>query len=245
VPYVRRSGLSRSAIIMGLHGSLMRFAVWNMRWATRYAGFAARPIVGAYASIEVIACGLRERDARATIMYTPAPGRTAHHVRVNEAGRWRPVETTQMADFSRPVVSRVLIPAARIGQRYRVRATSRLGWSISSPTITVKEATIYEPTLLTTAPSSDGSVTFSWVMAETYDPMVYFLAVEDARGVNQAAIYTREASWTYPRIRAASLSVGAAPPPRLTRGETFRAKLVLVDYQGWVSHIAEQAFVMS
>jgi hypothetical protein len=229
---------------MGLHSSLMRFAVCNMRWATRYAGFAARPIVRAYASVEVIACGLRERDARAAIMYTPAPGHTAHHVRVYDCRRWRPVETARMADFSRPIVCRVLIPAARIGQRYRVRATHWLGWSISSPTITVKEATIYEPKLLTTAPSSDKSVTFSWVAAEAYDPMVYFLAVEDARGVNQAAIYTREASWTYPRITAASLSLGPAPPPRLTRGETFTAKLVLVDYQGWVSHVAEQAFAM-
>jgi hypothetical protein len=149
-----------------------------------------------------------------------------------------------MSDFSRPVVSRVLVPAARLGQRYRMRATDRRGWSISSPTITVKEATIYEPKLLTAAPSSDGSVTFSWVAAEAYDPMVYFLAVEDAAGVNQAAIYTREATWTYPRIRTASLSIGAAPPPRLTRGGMFTAKLVLVDYQGWVSHIAEQAFAM-
>lgn len=75
-------------------------------------------------------------------------------------------------------------------------------------------------------------------------PWWYFLAVEDAKGVNQAAIYTREVSWTYPRPGEASLSLGPARPPRLTRGETYAAKLVLVDYQGWVSHIAEQAFTM-
>jgi len=149
-----------------------------------------------------------------------------------------------MADFSRPIVCRVLIPAARIGQRYRMGATNALGWSMSSPTITVKEATIYDPKLLTITPSSAATVTFSWAAAEAYDPMVYFLAVDDGRGVNQAAIYTRELSWTYPRTRTASLSLGPARPPRLTRGETYEAKLVLVDYQGWVSHIAERSFTI-
>jgi hypothetical protein len=215
-----------------------------MRWATRYAGFAARPIVRAYASVEVIACGLRERDARVAIIYSPSPGRMDHHARVYHHRRWRPVETVQMADFSRPIVCRVLIPAARVGQRYRMHAMNRLGWSISSPTITVKEATIYEPKLLTINSSSDATVTFSWAVAEAHDPMVYFLAVEDASGVNRAAIYTREVSWTYPRTRAASLSLGPARPPRFTRGETYTARLILVDYQGWVSHIAERTFVL-
>jgi hypothetical protein len=229
---------------MRAHTSFMRFLVWNMRWATRYAGFAVRPMVRAYASVEVIACGLRERDARVAIMYSPAPGRTDYHARLYDHGRWRPVETVQMADFTSPSVHRVLIPRAHIGQRYRMRAKNRLGWSISSPTITVKEATIYEHRLLTITPSSDATVTFSWVAAETYDPMVYFLAVEDAVGVNQAAIYTREVSWTYPWTRAASLSLGPARPPGLIRGETYAAKLVLVDYHGWVSHIAEQGFAL-
>jgi hypothetical protein len=53
--------------------------------------------------------------------------------------------------------------------------------------ITVKEATIYEPTLLMVTPTSDTTVTFSWASAEAYDPMLYFLAVEDARGANNAA----------------------------------------------------------
>ncbi len=229
---------------MGAHNSLMRFMVWNMRWMTRYVGFVARPIARAYAGVEVIACGLRERDARVAIIYTPASGRTGHHARVYDRQRWRPVETVQMDDFSSPAICQVLIPGARIGQRYRMRATNRLGWGISSSTITVKEATIHEPKLLTVTPSSDESVTFSWAMAEACDPMVYFLAVEDARGVNHAAIYTREVSWTYPRTREASLSLGPARPRRLTRGETYTAKLVLVDYQGWVSHIAERSFLL-
>ncbi len=230
--------------LMGTGSNLMRFMVWNMRWMSRYLGFVARPIVRAYAGIEVIACGLRGRDGRVAIIYTPASGRTGHHARVYDRRRWRPVESVQMGDFSGPVVCQVLIPTARIGQRYRMCATNRLGWKISSPTITVKEATIYDPRLLTVTPTSDVTVTFSWAMAEAHDPMLYFLAVEDARGVNNAAIYTREVSWTYPRTWAASLSLGPAWPPRLTRGETYAAKLVLVDYQGWVSHIAERSFTM-
>ena len=56
--------------------------------------------------------------------------------------------------------------------------------------------------------------------------------------------YAREVSWTYPRTKDASLSLGPARPRRLTRGETCTAKLVLVDYQGWVSHVAEQSFTV-
>lgn len=227
---------------MGANTSVMRFMVWNLRWMTRNLGFVARPIVRAYAGVEVIACGLRGRDRRVAIIYTPASGRTGHHACVYDRRRSRPVESVQIADFSGPVVCQVVIPTARVGERYRMRATNRLGWRISSPTITVKEATVYEPRLLTVTRSSDASVTFSWAMAEAYDPMVYFLAVEDARGVNNAAIYTREVSWTYPRTGAASLSLGPARRARLARGETYTAKLVLVDYQGWVSHIAEQSF---
>jgi len=121
-------------------------------------------------------------------------------------------------------------------------AKTRLGWSISSPIITIKKVTIYEPELLKIIPSSDGSVAFSWHKAEAYDPMIYFLAIEDMREGIKAAVYTRESSWTYPRVKDASLSLGPAQPPRLTSGEMHVAKLVLIDYEGWVSHIAERSF---
>jgi len=229
--------------LMRATGALMRFLVWNMRWMTRHAGFLARPMVRAYAAVEVIACGLRERDGRVAIIYTPTPGRTGHHAQVYGCRRWRPAASIQAADLSGPVVCRLLIPAARIGQRYRMRAINRLGWRISSPSITVKEATSYEPDSLGVTPSSDGSVTFSWARADAYDPMIYFLAVERARGENIAAIYTREVSWTYPRTNAASLSLGPARPPRLLRGAPYTAKLTVVDYEGWVGHFAEQSFI--
>jgi hypothetical protein len=74
--------------MMGAHRSLIRFMVWNMRLTTHYVGFVARPIVRAYASVAVIACGLRETDARVAIMYTPASGRTGHHARVYDRRRW-------------------------------------------------------------------------------------------------------------------------------------------------------------
>jgi hypothetical protein len=227
---------------MGIQRSLMRLMVWNMRWMTRRVGFIARPIVRAYAGLEVIACGLRESNARVAVIYTAAHGRTGHHVRVYDRRRWRPIDSTQAEDFSGPVVRRVLVPTAAIGERYRMCATTRLGRRVSSPTITVKEETVHDPAPLAVTLSSDGSVKFSWAATDVYDPMIYFLAVEDARGVNKAAVYTREVSWTYPRTEAASLSLGPSRPPRLPRGETHTAKLVAVDYQGWVSHLAEQSF---
>ena len=147
---------------MGVHRSLMRFMVWNMRWMTRHAGFVARPIVRASAGLEVIACGLRQTKAHVAIIYTATAGRTSHHVRVYERRRWRPTESLRIEDFSGPVVHRVLIPTARVGQRYRMCATTRLGWSVPSPTITVKAQTTYDPAPLTVTASSDGSVTFSW-----------------------------------------------------------------------------------
>jgi len=235
-----------TAIIIPMRatGVFMRFMVWNMRWMTRHVGFLARPMVRAYACVEVIACGLRQRDGRAAIIYTPTPGRTGHHAQVYDRRRWRPVAPAPAAAFSAPVVSQMLIPAARIGQRYRMRATNRLGWHLSSPAITIKEGTSYTPVFLAVAPSSDGLVTFSWATADAYDPMIYFLAVEDARGQNIAAIYTREVSWTYPRTKEASLSLGPARPPRLIHGSSYTAKLAVVDYQGWVGHFAEQSFTV-
>lgn len=227
---------------MDVHRNLMRFMVWNMRWMTRHAGFVARPIVRAYAGLEVIACGLRQTNAHVAIIYTAMGGRTGHHVRVYDRRRWRPTESVGIEDFSSPVVRRVLIPTARVGQRYRMCATTRPGWSVSSPTITVKEQTNHDPAPLTVTPSSDGSVTFSWTAVDVHDPMIYFLAVEDARGVNKAAVYTRELSWTYPRTEAASLSLGPARPLRLPRGEKHAATLIAVDYEGWVSHLAERSF---
>jgi hypothetical protein len=227
---------------MGVHRSLMRFMVWNMRWMTRHAGFVARPIIRAYAGLEVIACGLRQTDADVAIIYTAAHGRTGHHVRVYDRRRWRPTEAVEMEDFSGSVVRRMLIPTARVGQRYRMFATTRLGRSVSSPTITVKEQTIHDPAPLTVTPSSDGSVTFSWAAVDAHDPMIYFLAVENAGGVNKVAVYTRELSWTYPRTETASLSLGPAPPPRLSRGEALTATLIAVDYEGWVSCLAERSF---
>jgi hypothetical protein len=227
---------------MSFKSRLLRFMVWNMRWMTRHLSFVARPMVRTYANFEVIACGLHGRDGHVSIIYTPTPGRTDHHARVYDRRRWLPAESAQAANFSGAIVHRVLIPKARIGARYRMFAKTRLGWSISSPMITIKKVTIYEPELLRITPSSDGSVAFSWHTAEAYDSMIYFLAIEDMREIIKAAVYTRESSWTYPRVKKASLSLGPAQPPRLTGGEMYVAKLVLIDYEGWVTHIAERSF---
>jgi hypothetical protein len=221
---------------------LMRFMVWQMRWMTRHAGFLARPMVRAYAGVEVIACGLRQRDGRVAIIYTPIAGRSRHHAQVRDGRRWQPAVSVPADDFSTPVVRRLLIPTARVGQRYRMRATSSRGRRLSSPVITIKERTQEAPASLAVTASSGGSAVFSWMEAEACDPMIYFLAVEDRRGRNIAAIYTRETSWAYPRTETASLSLGPPRPPSLIRGASYTARLVVVDYQGWVSQLADRSF---
>jgi hypothetical protein len=76
--------------------------------------------------------------------------------------------------------------------------------------------------------------------------MIYFLAIEDERGARTySAIYTRETYWLYPEIKKASYSVGPANPPVLDSHSRCVARLVLVDYDGWVSHIAHREFSLS
>ena len=55
-------------------------------------------------------------------------------------------------------------------------------------------------------------------------------------------IYTREVEWRYPNVRAASYALGAATPPPLAAGRSYRAKLLLVDFDGWVSVMASRTF---
>jgi len=73
--------------------------------------------------------------------------------------------------------------------------------------------------------------------------MIYFLVIEDSKGDTLSAIYTRENYWTYPLIKKASLSIGPVSPLKLELGKEYKAKLLLVDFDGWVSHIDVQTFV--
>lgn len=227
----------------GMHHFLMRVMVWNMRWMTRYAGFIARPIVRVYGNNEIIACGLRNKDDSVAIIYTPKTGHRNHAVLLREVRQWVHETSNPMENFSGSVVSRLSLPHAQNGMRYKMVGVTANGRRLSSPTITVKPATICDSALLEIEVTTPRNVLFAWPRAEKHDPMIYFLAVEDETGENtHVAIYTREAFWCYPKTKTASYSVGPAEPPTLEPGKQYVAKLILVDYDGWVSHIAEKTF---
>lgn len=227
----------------GMHHFLMRVMVWNMRWMTRYVGFIARPIVRIYGNNEIIACGFRDEDNSVAIIYTPKTGHRNHSVLLREGRQWVHETSNTMENFSGSVVSRLSLPRAQNGMRYKMVGVTENGRRLSSPTITVKPATICDSALLEIEATTPRNVLFAWPRAEKLDPMIYFLAVEDETGENTlVAIYTREAFWCYPKTKTASYTVGPAEPPTLEPGKQYVAKLILVDYDGWVSHIAEKAF---
>lgn len=226
-----------------MHHFFMRVMVWNMRWMTRYAGPIVRPIVRIYGNNEIIACGLRNEDNSIAVIYTPKTGHRDHTVVLREERQWVQETSTTMENFSGSVVSRLSLPHAENGARYKLIGATGSGRRLSSPTITVKPTTIYDSTLLEIDLTPRRNVRFAWPRAETHDPMIYFLTVEDETGKNTyVAIYTRETFWRYPKTKTASYCVGPDTPPFLQPGKRYVVKLVLVDYDGWVSHIAVRTF---
>lgn len=219
--------------------TMMRVMVWHMRWMTRYLGFIARPIVRLYGKTEVIACGLREENGSVSIVYTPLPGHHAHHVVLKEDGAWKQTPFSALKNFSGSVVSRIGIPGAENGAVYKVKGKTARGKILSSPQLFIKETTAREAGFLSARTEHGGEILFSWRPAEAFDPMIYFLIIENGRGETLAAAYTRETFFRYPHIKTASYSVGPNPPPSPTGGGSYAAKLLLVDYDGWVSHLAE------
>ncbi len=223
---------------------LMRVMVWNMRWMTRHVGFVARPIVRWYGANEIIACGLRDSEGRVGMIYTPRSGHRDHRVLVRKGRRWLATGFKTTGPFAGPVVLHFAAPGAQNGLRFKLQGTTTRGRQLSSPNITVKPHTVYDPTLLDISwTTTNPSVLFSWQGAERYDPMIYFLAVENAcHTCTYAAIYTRETFWRYPETNRASYSVGPSRPAPLDPENRFIAKLLLVDYEGWVSHMAVRTF---
>lgn len=224
----------------------MRFLVWNMRWMTRYIGFIARPCIRWYGEHEVIACGLREESGEVSLIYTPLPRHRAHRALVKERkGLWRETVSEARENFSGSVVRRIALPEAQVGSVYKMSGKTANGRTLSSPAIFIRQETIRDDGFLDIHFFNDGEVLFSWPRSETFDPMIYFLALENDRHETLAAVYTRETSFRYPRVTSASYSVGLASPPALSPHERYGAKLALVDYDGWVSHLAERTFIQA
>lgn len=222
---------------------LLKFVVWNMRWMTRYVGFLARPVISRMADREVIACGLRDSDGRVRIIFSPGKERGDHRFVRKTAGDWEQASVSPTGDFSADIIRQVLVPSAQLGEVYRVRADSAKGKALSSPQIHVKESTLFDPGLLEIQMLPGAGICFSWEKGR--NTMIHFLVVEDSQGACLAAVYTRELAWSYPLIRKASLSIGPVETPTPIESASYTVKLVFVDFNGWVSALAEKSFMYS
>ena len=210
---------------------------------TRYVGFIARPFVAWYANQEIIACGLRQHvSGAATIIFTPYPGRSGYSFSKKRERIWVPAAAASMQNFSGDLMHRVELPHAAVGDVYRVRA-QKGSRTLSSPRITIKKETIAISDILFIKPLPGGQALFSWRGGEGYDPMIYYLGIEDETGRALVGIYTREYFWHYPFVKKASLVVGQNGITPLEPGKRYTAKLLLVDFDGWVGHKAEKSFV--
>jgi len=111
--------------MMNLKHAFLKSLVWNMRWMTRYVGFIARPFVQWYADQEIIACGLRSEKGDVCIIYSPMPGRLDHSFFKKEGARWSVVSVFPTNNFSGDMVHQVILPNAKIGEDYIVRAQKK------------------------------------------------------------------------------------------------------------------------
>lgn len=228
---------------MSIRRVLLKVLVWNMRLMTRYVGFVAKPFVAWYASQEIIACGLRQHDSgAATIIFTPYPDRSRYSFFKKRERIWVPAATARRENFSGDLMHQVELLHAAVGDVYRVRA-QKGSRTLSSPRITIKEKTVPISDILSMKPLPGGQALFSWRGGEQYDPMIYFLGIEDETGKALVGIYTREYFWRYPFIKKASLAVGQEEIIPLEPGKRYTAKLLLVDFEGWVGYKAEKSFV--
>jgi len=223
----------------------LRFIVWNMRWMTRYLGFLARPVVSWMAGREVIACGLRDTDGGVRIIFSPGENRGDHRFVRRTVRGWEELYVDPVKSFSADIVRQVSVPSAHVDEVFRVRAGRATGSTVNSPRITVKEETRFHPELINLQIIPGGVLRFSWSDSGLGDTMIHFLVVEDSEGKCLAAVYTRESSWSYPLIRKASLSIGPAAPQALCESGSYTVNLVYVDFDGWVSALAEKSFIYS
>ena len=212
---------------------------------TRYLGFLARPIVSWMADREVIACGFRDADGGVRIIFSPGKNRGNHWFVRQTVRGWEEIPADPVKNFSGDIVRQVIVPSAQRGEVFRVQAVTETGVTLNSPRITVKEETRFNPDLINIQVLPGAVLRISWSESRQADTMLHFLVVEDSEGKCLAAVYTRESSWSYPLVCKASLSIGPGEPPSLSESGSYTVKLVYVDFDGWVSALAEKSFIYS
>lgn len=225
---------------MKLKHLFFRIMVYTMKYMTRYLNFIAIPVVRFIASKEVIACGLRSNDGDVNIIFTPTVLNVKYSFFRKKRKKWIKVKAFSIKKFSEPIVHQYKIPDAKINQIYRVYSNNK---KLRSPEITIKKNSI-DLSKIINVKKLNNRLKISWKKAESYDPMIYFLAVENDKKKTVSAVYTRENYWIYPLIKTASLSL-INNPPRLDKSKVYHIKLVLVDFDGWVKGMGSKTFNLS
>lgn len=218
--------------------------VFAMKYMMRYVPFVARPIVYLHAKQEVLACGLRDiHTGNVSIIYTPQNIERTY-LYYKKENVWKEIEIKDEPDFSHGLVKKVLITHAFLGDMYIVRGLNIHNKTVaSSPSITIKERTVVDNTFLNVFPHSGGTIMFNWKKAKIKNTMIYFLILENAdnnKGI--ISVYSVENSWKFPYFKKVLLTIGKKDTTVLKRRTKYKATLFLVDFDGWVSHMAVKEF---
>ena len=216
--------------------------VFSMKWMTRYLSFIAIPFVRWYANKEIIACGLRSKNGDINIIYSPKDNKTKYSFFKKEGKKWLKIGAFSVKKFSDPTVHQVKIPKAKLNEIYRVYAKNKENKkNLHSPNITIKKNSIDLSNIINIKLLNKEKLKISWEDGESYDPMIYFLVVENYKRETLSAIYTRDNFWTYPLIKKASLSL-LNNPPKIDKSKIYYIKLIIVDFDGWVTGMGSKVF---
>jgi len=91
----------------------------------------------------------------------------------------------------------------------------------------------------------DWSIYVGWPdVKKKYHLMIYFLGVYDAKTKEDMfGVYTREVKMSWPSMREAVLFVSDKKEVHFEEGREYVARLLAVDYHGWVPIVSEERFI--
>jgi len=222
----------------------LKIMVFSMKWMTRYMGFIAIPFVRWYADREVIACGLRSKNGDVNIIYSPKDNKMKYSFLKKEGKKWIKIDVFSVKKFSNPIVHQVKIPKAKLNEVYRVYTKNKENKkNLHSPDITIKKDSIDLSNIINIKLLNKEKLKISWEEGDSYDPMIYFLVVENNKRETLSAIYTRDNFWTYPLVKKTSLSL-LNNPPKIDKSKIY-IKLIIVDFDGWATGMGSKVFHIS
>ena len=214
-----------------------------MKWLNRILPLPVRALVRYAATNEVIACGLMdETNTQAMVIYSPQMQRD-HRLGVWKNGQFTERPTAAAEPFIGQMVVKTTAVKAENGEVYRIlaRHMSR-DKQVHSPDIVMKMRTLRRNELLECTSTETGLI-WSWrKIPNEYTAMLYFLGIEDHEGRSVFGVYTRERQISYPRLNEGILFLNGYEG-ELSKGEEYRATLIVVDYDGWVPLVSTNVAV--